>query len=103
MAKLKLKLKRDKRTELDKEIELLMEEMAVTEFYSEEYDNLLTKYERLTDIRQKEQPVKERRALDVNTVLVVVGGLMEIGLIMGYEQLHILSRNALGRVLRPKI
>lgn len=103
MAKFKLKLKRDKRTELDKEIDELVEIMREEKFSSDEYAQYLERLERLTEIRAKEKPVKERRSLDPNTILVVLGGLAEIGLIMGYENLHIISKNALGRVLRPKI
>lgn len=100
---LKFKQKKDKRSEIDKEIDAILGLMKDELPGEPEYDKNLEALERLTEIRAKEKPVKEVRRIDPNTILVVLGGIAEIVLIMSYENLHIISKNALGRVLRPKI
>lgn len=103
MVKPKFKLKRDRRTMLEKEIDRLVLILQDTDPDSPEYDRLVEELRKLYDIQAKQKPVGEMKSIDPNTILVVLGGIAEIVLIMTYENLHVISTKAFGRILRPKI
>lgn len=103
MKKLKFKLKKDRRTALEKEMDRLSTLLRDTDPDSPEYTLLIDELTQLSEIQAKQKPVKEVKRIDPNTVLVVLGGLAEIVLIMSYENLHVLSTKAFGRILRPRI
>lgn len=103
MKWLKFQLKKDKRTAVEKEMDRLMQYLNDTDPDSPEYDGILEEVERLSEIQNKEKFGKERKPIDPNTILVVLGGVAEIVLIMSYENLHVISTKAFGRILRPKI
>lgn len=102
MKMLKFKLKKDKRTALDKEIDFLLDELHEDDLDNDDYEELLRRIERLTEIRARETCQKKVEHVDPNTILVVLGAIVEIVLIMNYENLHVISTKAFGRVLRPK-
>lgn len=95
--------KKDKRTEIDKEIEDLEKTLRNMSVDDKDYDKVLNTLERLYALKGKKNPIKEIKKLDPNTVAVIIGGLIEIGLIMSYENLHVISTKSFSRVIRPKI
>lgn len=104
MKKIKLTFKKDKRTELEKEIDRLVFKMSLIEDQtSDEYKKYVDQLNALTGINVNSRSVKEVKAIDPNTILVVLGGLAEIVLIMSYENIHVLSTKAFNRILKPKI
>lgn len=95
--------KKDQRTELEKEIEEVEEVLRGMTINTDDYDMVLSKLERLYALNGRTNPVKELKRLDPNTIAVIIGGLIEIGLIMSYENLHVITTKGFSRVIRPKI
>lgn len=91
--------KKDKRTELEKEIDDVIHQMnewsAETEQYSKMADQLLKLYEAKSHERQ--------RQVSADTLAVIAGNLIGIGLILNFEKLDIITSKALGFVLRGRV
>lgn len=92
----KLKKKEDAIRDEIVEMEKLL---RITEPTDDEYDQTIAKLERLYALRDKK---KCKTKVDPNTIAMIMGGLVEIGLIMSYEQLHVISTKAFTRVIRPR-
>lgn len=95
--------KKDRRSELEKEIEEIEEILRKTAINDDNYDVLLVKLDRLYSLNGERSPIKEIKKLDPNTIAVIIGGLIEIGLIMSYENLHVITTKGFSRVIRPRI
>lgn len=103
---MKLPDKKDKRARLEKEIDRLEDMLAemrdpTEDRYWKIQEMLNAKYEALA--RQREVQACARKTVDPNTLMVVVGGIMEILLIMHHEQLHVIATKAFSRVIRGRI
>lgn len=83
---------------LDEAIERVLIEMETVEPESEEYSNLLTRLERL----QALTPDKEARRISPDTVVNQVGNCLQVLFMVGYEQKHVLTSKALGRMPKFK-
>lgn len=100
---MKFQTKKDKRTMLEKEIDRLLVDMSKMNQDDPEYKKKAETLEKLITINQKCTNFKDgREKLSPNTIAVVVGGLVEIALIMTYEQAHVIATKAFGRVLRGR-
>lgn len=88
-----------KKTDLDKAIDSVFQEMETINADSEEYSKMVQQLETLYKIRSS---TKDNR-VDVNTVVTVAGNLLGIVMILNYERLHIVTTKALGFVMKTKL
>jgi hypothetical protein len=88
-----------KQSKLDETIDKVLEEMAEFSPDTSEYNKLLDHLERLTALQAKETWT---RRIDPNTVVVALGNLGVVGMIIAYEQKHVMVSKALGMLQRSK-
>jgi hypothetical protein len=93
-----LRLFREKVSILDEPIDKVLSRMDAIDAYSEEYVALLSELERLIRL-QNEERIKR---VSPDTMAVVLGNLVGIVIIVGYEQYHPLVSRGLNFVLRTK-
>ena len=91
--------KQDKRTELEKEIDELINVIRETGPMHEDYSKLLGLVERLNDLKEK-----PREKINPNTILTLLGSILGIVLVIKHEELgHVISTKALSFVLRGRV
>ena len=95
----KLFTKRDKRTNLEKEIDSVLKEMSRLKKDSEEYADMLDNLKVLYEAKGVE-PI---RGVSVDTIAIVCGNLVGIILILTFEKIDIITSKALGFVLRGRV
>lgn len=93
-----LNLFKKKDSILDEPIDRVLEKMANSEPQYEEYPVLLTDLERLVRLRNEEK----RNRVSPDTLAVIFGNLLGIGIIVGYEHGHVIGGRALNFILRTK-
>lgn len=91
--------KRDKRTDLEKEIHSVLCNMSTYLPDSEEYTKQAENLERLYKAKSYE---KDRR-VSLDTIAVIAGNLLGIALILGYEKTEVIRTKALGFVIRGRV
>ena len=91
--------KRDKRTNLEKEIDRVLLEASYMDPHSKEYAEVMDNVEKL----YKAKSYERSRTVSPDTIAVVAGNLLGIGLILGYEQSHVITSKALGFVLKGRV
>ena len=96
--------KEDKRTDLEKEIDGLIKNLnTISTIDSEDYEETLSKIERLATLKEKLDKAKVNDdKISKDTLVVVAGNLLGIGLILGYEKLNIITSKALSFVIRGR-
>lgn len=87
-----------KPTPIDTEIDMVLKEMRSAGVKSDDYAVLMTKLERLHELKAKER--KERVSRD--TMALVLGNLAGIVLIVAYEQKHVITSKGFTQIIRPK-
>ena len=92
--------KRDRRTNLEKEIDKLMSELDRIAPTCETYQKTLSTIERLEHIRGDRQ--QKKRTISPDTIAVVAGNLLGIILILNYEKINVVTSKALGFVIRGR-
>lgn len=65
---------------------------------SNEYNDKMTTITELYKLKEKHTP----KRVSPDTVAIVVGNLVGIGLILGYERAHVVTSKALGFVIKAK-
>lgn len=83
---------------LDEQIEAVLNEMREVGVTSEEYPTLMRYLEQLNEIKAKQR----RDPVSRDTIALIVGGMIEVLIIVAYEQKNVLTSKALGLVIRPK-
>lgn len=96
---MKIFTKRDKRTNLEKEIDTVLECMWDVEPDSEEYTAMANNLVKLLDAQSKQKS----RGINKDTVAIIVGNLLGIGLILGYEKLNVITSKAVGFVIKGRV
>lgn len=91
--------RKDKRTNLEQEIDTVLSRMREVGVKSDEYPQLLEYLERLTLAKSK-LPSKK---VSPDTIAVVIGNLVGIGFILGYEKIGAITSKALGFVIRGRV
>lgn len=91
--------KRDKRTNLEKEIDEVIAHMASIGPDTKEYTAMAANLEML----YKAKATEKSRSISPDTIAVIVGNLIGIILIINYEQTGIVTTKALGFVLRSRV
>lgn len=95
--------KKDKRTVLEKEIDRLLLKMSKMEDQnSEEYKTASERVGKLIEINVKRNQSVDKKKLDPNTLAVVIGGCLEMVIIMTYERTHVIATKAFSRILRGR-
>lgn len=118
---MKLTIKKDRRTNLEKEIdeelsklmkEIRDQEVKTAGLNEEERNKKLSeaKRQKMSDLDKMLEIAEKRQKLDSakwkfspDTLLVVGGNLLGIGLILSHEKLNVISSKALGFVLRGRV
>lgn len=91
--------KKDRRSKLEKEIDLILDEMRGIEATTSEYLIRLNNLERLHKMNNE---IKNRK-IKPDTIAIVMTNLIGIGMILGYERVNIITSKALGFVLRGRV
>ena len=65
---------------------------------ADEYPALVDHLDKLSKMKAEER----RRPVSWDTVAIVAGNLLGIGLIVAYEQKHVMNARGLGFVLKPR-
>jgi hypothetical protein len=91
--------KRDKRTNLEKAIDMVIKNMANYSPDSEEYAAMAENLERLYKAKANEC----NRRVSPDTVAIIVGNLLGILLILGYEKANVITTKALGFVIKGRV
>lgn len=95
-----LKLKKQKsRSNIEKEINRLIFEAGCEEPDSEKYSKIVDNVERLC----KAKSYDAAKTISPDAILTVCGSLLGILLILGYEQIGVVSSKALGFVLKGRV
>lgn len=84
-------------TLVDGQIEAVLEEMKTYGVAAPEYESLMTKLERLYEVKAKRKP----KPISRDTLAIVAGNLVGILLIVAYEQKHVLSSKGINQIIRP--
>lgn len=84
---------------IDLEINKVFERMAKEDISGVEYETYLSDIERLTNLKV----IMTERKVSKDTLVIVGANLLGIALILGYEQMHVVSSKALGFVIRGRV
>lgn len=90
--------KRDKRTNLDKEIDSLLEKLKTVDKTSEDYATMIGHLTKLTTAKSLEPKQK----VSPDTKALIGGNLLGIVLILCYEKADVITSKALGFVLKGR-
>jgi len=91
--------KKDKRTKLEKEIDSLLEIMKTYPPDWETYTIMSENLERLYRAKSHER----NRHVSPDTIAVVMGNLLGIGLILGFEKANVITSKALGFIIKGRV
>lgn len=91
--------KRDKRTGLEKEVDRVLCEMVNENPSAPRYATMAENLNTLCEAKSKEKA----RRISPDTLAVVAGNLLGIGIIISYEHFHPIASKALGFVLRGRV
>lgn len=87
---------------LDEEIKRVVDYISILDPTSEEYKKAVENLKVLTEAKATYE-TETKAKLNPNSVLAVGGNLLGIGMVLGYERLHIIASKALSFIIRPKI
>lgn len=94
------KIRKDKRTRIEKEIDKHLDILKDLDYDSEEYASRLHLIERLKIVNGDTQ----KKQLSPDTILVVIGGLIQVGAILYREEIgHVVSSKAASFVMRGRV
>lgn len=91
--------KRDKRTNLEKEIDTVLELMSTVDSRREDYDVMVNHLKTLYEAKATEKS----KHISPDTIAIIAGNLLGIALILGYEQTNVVTTKALGCILRSRV
>lgn len=96
---MKLTTKKDKRTELEKEIDNLATSLRFYNPSEESYAKVASNLETLCRAQERVQKPK----VSPDTLVTAASSLLGIGLILGYEHSHVITSKALAFVLKGRV
>lgn len=97
---LKLTRKDEERTAIQKEIDNVIESMSSLDPTCELYKKQIEVLESLIELDKKQNPKKK---ISPDTIAVIAGNLLGIGLILVFEEKHVITSKALGFVLKGRV
>lgn len=93
------KTKLDKRTNLEKEIDNVLEVMSVMKTDSKEYAETVKCLETLYKAKSGEK----QSGISPDTIAIVAGNLLGIVLILSYEKANVITSKALGFIIKGRV
>jgi hypothetical protein len=84
---------------LDEEIDRVIIDMSMLKADSDEYKNMTDNLEKLYKARSHTRDSR----ISPDTLLVVVGNLIGIGIILGYEKAGVITSKALSFVIKGRV
>ena len=93
------KTTKDKRTNLEREIDNVLKTMFTMDPCSEDYQIMVDNLETLYKLKTVDQSSKISR----DTIAIIAGNLLGIGLIMTYEKAHVITTKAFGLLIRGRV
>ena len=91
--------KKDKRSNLEKEIDNVLERMSELDPDSKEYSAMVSNLEQHFRAKSKEKD----RKISPDTLAVIAGNLLGIGLILTYEKANVITTKALGFIIKGRV
>jgi len=91
----------EEKTGLDETIDYVTEALLKMDPDSDEFAKTLDQLDKLYKIKSHNRKDEDRVSKDV--LVTVAANLAGIGLIIGYERLHVIGSKALGFVLKTKL
>lgn len=96
--------KKDKRTDLDREIDDLYADLRDEEETSDNYNEILGKIEKLEKLRnERKRATPQRAKIDPNTLIALGGQLSLALLVMKHEELRVITSKAWQLLPKPRI
>ena len=92
---------KDKRTNLEKEIDSVLDIMSTTQPASDEYKTMTESLEKLYKAKASESERKVKVSPD--TIAVGVFGILQLLLIMRYEEARVITTKAFGYVMKGRV
>jgi Zn-dependent oligopeptidase len=113
----------DNRTNLEKEIDSVLKAMSKVAPESDEYANMVVTLEKLCKAKEhdvsrlkeysnmidnleklyKAKDSEKSRKISPDTIAIIVGNLLGIGLILGYEKANVITSKAVAFVLKGRV
>lgn len=93
------RFRKKKSSELDEPIAKLLTKMNETDPGSKEYSVMVDQLERLNRARVEDT----RPRVNPDTMAIVVGGILQILVIVVYENKHVMVSKGLGFVMKPRV
>jgi len=91
---------KDKRTEIDKEVERVVKSMSILESNSEEYKNHAINLELLMKAKSCN---KDNAKVSKDVLVTCIFALVQVVIIVGYEHGHVLASKAIGSVIKGRV
>ena len=91
--------KKDKRSNFDKEIDSILQDLKTLDVTSEEYQQAVKNLETLCKAKSYEKD----KSLDKNALLGVIGNLAGILAVLEFEKINVITTKALGFIIKPRI
>lgn len=88
-----------KKSPFDQEIENVLTQLKNIPANTEEYATAVKNLETLC----KASTSRQERKLSADTIVTVVANLLGIGLVLGYEQSHVVTSKALSFIVKPRL
>ena len=88
----------DKRTNLEKEIDEILRLMTISDRTSEDYELYLDRLEVLYKLKNGDV----KKVVSPDTLAIIAGNLLGIGMILSYERCHVITSKAIGFVIKGR-
>ena len=92
--------KKDKRTEIDKEVERVVTAMSLLTSDSDDYKNHAVNLELLMKARSCN---KDQSKISKDVLVTCIFGLVQVLVIVGYEHGHVLVSKAMGSIVKGRV
>lgn len=93
--------KRDKRTNLEKEIDQVLIDLSALPPQSKDYATIVMHLETLYKLKLEEK--EKDHKIKPDAIIIVAGNLLGILLIMNYEKTNVITTKALSFVLKGRV
>lgn len=88
------------KTTLQEAIEALEKKIRDADPTEEAYHTMI---DDLVKLKGTKDDKESKSQVDINTVLVIAGGLLQVGLILMFEQNHVLTSKAMGFIFKGRV
>jgi hypothetical protein len=98
-------LKRDERkpSRLEDTIDSALVELSNHQLDSDEAAAIVVNITKLCEAQATLKSAEKANAVSADIVATVIGNLVGIGMILGYEHVNVITSKALGFVVKPKV